>query len=363
MRFGTGREGKDRGFTLVELLVVIAIIGILVALLLPAVQAAREAARRANCQNNMRNLALALHSHHTAHQRFPIGFISQPEEEEAWGWTTFTLPYLEEQGLYDKLDPAKRRLADLFIAAKSDPSQLDLVQTPLPIFLCPSDDTPALLNTDNSPSSTSPGGSGGGKRHFNGNNTPPGFRPSTSNYMGLKGFINNNCPKLASAPASMGWVPDQVRCDNNGIFFGNSKVSIKQISDGTSHTFMLGERDGWCLAGTWIGSRNPPGPDMWGSHMLLGRVTLKLNHPLTDAHNTCTEGFSSRHPGGAYFAFCDTSVRFISDDINYDLANNTDACYAKSGHPLRCRTEIGGKQIGIYQRLGWRDDGMLVDGY
>src|SRR5262245_59078579 len=75
------------GFTLVELLVVIAIIGILVALLLPAIQAAREAARRAKCQSNIKNIALALQNYHSAKNRFPTGFVSQPDSVEAWAWT------------------------------------------------------------------------------------------------------------------------------------------------------------------------------------------------------------------------------------------------------------------------------------
>src|SRR5882757_9149292 len=95
-----------RGFTLVELLVVIAIIGILVALLLPAIQAAREAARRAQCQSNMKNISLAVLNYESSNKKFPPGFVSSPSSTEAWGWATFTLPYLEEQGIYDRLSPS-----------------------------------------------------------------------------------------------------------------------------------------------------------------------------------------------------------------------------------------------------------------
>jgi prepilin-type N-terminal cleavage/methylation domain-containing protein len=95
-----------RGFTLVELLVVIAIIGVLVALLLPAVQAAREAARRAQCQSTIKNLALAVLNHESAKGELPVGFVSQAGDIEAWSWSTFTLPYLEQQALYDRLRPS-----------------------------------------------------------------------------------------------------------------------------------------------------------------------------------------------------------------------------------------------------------------
>src|SRR5262245_39605487 len=86
------RLSQPAAFTLVELLVVIAIIGILVALLLPAVQAAREAARRAKCQNNMKNIALAVLNYESSRKRFPPGFVSQPANVEAWGWAVFALP-------------------------------------------------------------------------------------------------------------------------------------------------------------------------------------------------------------------------------------------------------------------------------
>src|SRR4051812_16616675 len=82
----SGRRSSSKAFTLVELLVVIAIIGILVALLLPAIQAAREAARRAKCQSNLHNICMAVLNYEGANKKYPVGFVSQPSEEEAWGW-------------------------------------------------------------------------------------------------------------------------------------------------------------------------------------------------------------------------------------------------------------------------------------
>src|SRR5262245_20330692 len=100
-----------KGFTLVELLVVIAIIGILVALLLPAVQAAREASRRASCQNNLKNLALGVLNHEGAKKVFPLSYDgyaqavaegARPNDENGSSWIVSTLPYLEEQAMYDR---------------------------------------------------------------------------------------------------------------------------------------------------------------------------------------------------------------------------------------------------------------------
>ncbi len=387
-------SSRTKAFTLVELLVVIAIIGILVALLLPAIQAAREAARRAQCQNHLKNVALACLNYESARKRLPPGFVSQPAGYEAWAWSTFILPYIEEQGLYDRLSPSetfqqpvdqnrktKRNLADLLALANasgglSSPELVPL-QTPITVFRCASDPTPALIPVGNPPDALFTScGSGGDppqwSRHFNGNYAPVGFQPSTSNYIGNKGMIDSTCIGSGSGTPASPWVPDQSNCANNGIFFGNSNITSKNIADGTSNTFLLGERDKYCMAATWIGVRNPAGPDSWSSNWAMGHTRDKPNsactgdHANTDGQNLCTEGFSSPHKGGVFFAFCDASVHFITDDISADpLAANKRDCTANKSDPpaLRCRSTIGTNVIGVYQRLSWRDDGEAIDSY
>jgi prepilin-type N-terminal cleavage/methylation domain-containing protein len=368
-RFRTVSKRKCKAFTLVELLVVIAIIGILVALLLPAIQAAREAARRAKCQSNMKNIGIAAQNFHGAKNRFPMGFVSNfGESIESWSWSTFSLPFMEEQATYDRLRPSEtfinppsgtrtgqRNLCDVFIAAASNPKELEALQTPIPVFRCPSDKTPDLVPYDgNAMKSGGCRRTGDGvnwERHFNGAYSKalaPQFLPSTSNYVGSKGMINANCT-------------DQPRCNNNGIYFGNSMISMKQIEDGTSKTFLFGERNSYCLASTWIGIRNPKGPDGLSSNWGMAHTQIKLNEPCTGFHETCVEAFASSHPGGAFFGFCDGSVRFISDEIQFNTAGNNKACTASKTDPLRCRTAIGTNEIGTYQRLSWRDDGMVIN--
>jgi prepilin-type processing-associated H-X9-DG protein len=338
------------------LLVVIAIIGVLVALLLPAVQAAREAARRASCTNNIKNLGLGAINYHDARRAFPPGFeaVKDSTGVPQWGWTVFTLPYLEQQGLFNQLSPTTRPLDDkttasFFSASSGNSAQLALLQTALPIFRCPSDDTASLLPNDQ-------GADCGASnyRYFDGPHVPSGFQPATSNYIGNRGFVDAGCQ-----PKSRPW-----RCMSNGIFYGASSVSNKNITDGTSNTFLVGERDGYCSSGTWIGIRNSDGPNMFSAYYVLGRVSVQLNHPQP-CDNYCTEGFSSRHAGGAIFGFCDGSVRFISEDINSDVGPNAGAdCAVDSGNGVaQCIAQSAAGRIGVYQRLGWRDDELPTDGY
>jgi len=378
MTASTGRGILRRGFTLVELLVVIAIIGVLVALLLPAVQAAREAARRAQCRSHLKNIALAVLNYESANKKLPVGMVSQPEPYEAWSWSTFALPYLEQQAIYNRLRPSlaflkppdgtrsgKRNLADLFIAAKTNAEELKPIQTPLAIFRCPSDDTPDLVPHDNTARAVRTTDTGQWERHFKGkysDQLTKLFEPSTSNYVGSRGFIDRAC-KCSSGPCTeSNWVGDPALCEGNGVFQGLTPIGLKQISDGTSSTFLLGERDSFCLAATWIGTRNPAGANMWGAGWSLGRVSkLKLNHPETGDHDTCTEGFSSKHAGGANFAFCDGSVDFISDDIDFNDNGNEKNVLPEQF--ITVRVDGTGKTvtIGVYQQLGVRNDELSVD--
>jgi prepilin-type processing-associated H-X9-DG protein len=309
---------------LVELLVVIAIIGILIALLLPAVQAAREAARRMQCSSRMKQVALALHNYQNALQVFPPGCIDDGvRQRQQWGWAVFILPYLEKGSLYRELAPNQRRLVDVL----NDPVARTLIQQPMAVFRCPSDRTPETLQGTEQ------------IRDLDGE-APVGtdFFGGTSNFMGVAGFWD-----IGDEPA-------------NGIFFPNSAIDFRDIRDGTSNTFALGERDRYCAAGIWAGVRDSRGSGPRGADYVLGRVSIKLNDPRNVGNDRCCEGFSSAHAGGANFALCDGSVRFINENIRFNNAGITNFNF-----PVPVATFA--TTLGTYQKLGIRDDGEVIPDY
>src|SRR5262249_8323305 len=151
-------------------------------------------------------------------------------------------------------------------------TELDAVQKKLPEFRCPSDSVPDLIpvnvSAQTSPPADAPQCSKGKltdenaqwDRYFN------GIQVSSSNYVGSKGTIDAQCDGTGNGTAASPWVPNKERCAGTGIFFGDSQVAAKQVSDGMSKTFLLGERDKFCYAATWVGVRNPPGPDAWSGN-------------------------------------------------------------------------------------------------
>jgi prepilin-type N-terminal cleavage/methylation domain-containing protein/prepilin-type processing-associated H-X9-DG protein len=312
---------KRQGFTLVEILVVIAIIGILVALLLPAVQMAREAARRMQCSNHLKQIGLAMHHYLDTHTVFPPGYIAVRPERPEWAWPVFLFPYMELGTMARELDVSRLRFLDVLA---DDYLRLNLV-TPLSLFRCPSDRTTELLPRE--------------VRHFDIPSWPRVFEPATSNYMGVMGFWDR---------------AGGLR--NNGVIFGNSAIGIRDIPDGTSFTFLVGERDRRCGAGTWCAVRDPFLNGQFGIYYAVGRVSIKLNYPLDIGEDSCREGFSSPHAGGGHFLLCDGSVQFVSNTIEFSNAGVDPQLQEGEITPLVAR------EMGIYQRLGIRNDGVPIRG-
>lgn len=319
---------QRQGFTLVELLVVIAIIGILVALLLPAIQSARESGRRANCSSNLKQIGVALLLHEDVKGHFPTGAKPSNGRDHAsgraaWGWGSYILPYLEQEQLYEDMLVDTQELHDLMIDYEQFRA---LPQTPLSIYRCPSDDGPELNH----------------ERSFT--NSRYGDTPlATSNYIAVQGtrWANGDYDSETDT-----WITQ--RGDPWGTFWVGSKTKLSDIKDGTSNTFIVGERCWENFAGIWVGVRNYNGTGEWGLRQALGISNVKPNAPNPEGNR----GFSSNHPKGTLFVFADGHVSFIPDNINFD---NTGAGAGVRNANLA--------NMGTYQRLARRNDGQTVGDY
>ena len=273
------------GFTLIELLVVIAIIGILIALLLPAVQKVREAANRMKCQNNLRQMALALHAYHDAEGRLPPGVASGLGN--FLSFHVSILPYLEQSNLYQKFNLSARY---------DNAANLALGLALVPVYQCP---TATQLTTEYGSGEWS-GGQATLTTHYYGVAGPLGTNPQTGQQYSFR-------------PTNQGNEATQ------GVLGIGTMIRLTDITDGTSNTFMLGEMS-WTKAnyyrvwtrGTYDDTTNPD-----RDTTCCRNVENALSStPYNGSDNANNVSFGSEHTGrGANFALADGSVRWVSPNI------------------------------------------------
>jgi len=309
--------------------VVIAIIAILVALLLPAVQSAREAARRIQCSNNLKQLTLGCLNHESAHGHLPTGgwgwrWFGEAsrgfKEDQPGGWCFNILPYVElsqMHNLADGANNAERRANSAILAA-----------TPVSFFHCPTR-RPSVTYPDignsffniNRPQ-------GAGRTDYAANAGDAGDNDPDDIY--ADGVRNESGPPTIAAAVAHVWRDTYHR----GVVYQRSTVAIGHIDDGTTHTYLLGER--YLMPENYSNGRDP-GDDQnaWVGH---DRDTLRWTDqpPRQDTSGLSYQWeFGSSHSSGCQFALCDGSVRFVSYSI----------------------------EKRIHQVLGNRKDGIPVDSF
>jgi prepilin-type N-terminal cleavage/methylation domain-containing protein/prepilin-type processing-associated H-X9-DG protein len=290
-RSPSGRK-RSRGFTLIELLVVIAIIAILIGLLLPAVQKVREAAARAKCQNNLKQVGIALHAFHDVAGALPPGISTAipPGHTPNWdrrGWQAFILAYLEQTALHQSMEAKAATKTNYTITFAG-------FEIPIPTLQCPSD--------PNSPKTvTVPG-------------NPQGAH---GNYAACAGNTYYNAVAEGR--------------NLNGMFFSSSRVRLTDVTDGTSNTFMLaelvvvpdtssahdlrGRYNNAIHGGTWFSALNPPNTTV--ADQVQGGYCVPLAGRAPCASPVNYGNFArSYHTGGVNVVFGDGSGRFVRNAVD-----------------------------------------------
>jgi prepilin-type N-terminal cleavage/methylation domain-containing protein/prepilin-type processing-associated H-X9-DG protein len=332
-------SSRFRGFTLVELLVVIAIIGILVALLLPAIQAAREAARRNQCINHLKQLSFASINHHDTAGHFPTGgwgwfWVGDPDrgfgKEQPGGWAFNVMPFTEEDANYK-------------IASDGDPKNdsqrqreaiRDVINKPLSLIGCPSRRGGAR---------PFPKPWDGAFYAYNAANAAPSGRGGPVEATAGRGDYAINCGDQAGnevgagpanlkasetfnweVPGTLGKARTGTAYVMTGVSFLRSEVAVAHITDGTSQTYLIGEK--YLNPINYETGQDPADNETWCTGYNNDNFRNTSRPPLQDTPGIQdTLRFGGIHAGIFNMSFCDGHVESLSLDIE-------DAVHKKNGN-------------------------------
>jgi prepilin-type N-terminal cleavage/methylation domain-containing protein/prepilin-type processing-associated H-X9-DG protein len=287
------------GFTLVELLVVIAIIGILVAMLLPAVQAAREASRRMSCQNNLKQIGLAVQGYHDAMHHLPppkSGSVATSLQASTF---VLLLPYLEESTRYAQYDLKK---------TVTDPQNMPMSSQLLPSYTCPSMSLPRAVP-----------------------------EPVCGECLGAGSYIISAGTDIKNPSV----VLDGAFVNPNTVGDGSYNLAFKHITDGLSKTFLVGESNYSIREYTWDKCGSLNGQPRWGDqtwangywfdgwghlswsfYELTNRSYYNRNSISADEMTFISKimrVYRSDHPGGSQFVYLDGSVHYVPSSVEYPI--------------------------------------------
>lgn len=307
-----------RGFTLVELLVVIAIIGILVALLLPAIQAARESARRTQCNNNLKQLGIAVHNYEGAYKAFPCGSYAC-----CYGtWLLVLLPYVEQKELYEQYERPAGMVTPPDIRYGSS-QNLPVTRTQIPAYVCPSDSLAASASYYSNITSHNYVANFGNTTRWQ---TSPYGTDSAGNPNAF-----NGAPFRYVAATTM---PQNYRFGDILDGLSNTALFSETVQGKGGDLRGFGWWGGGCHFETYL-APNTNQPDVLESAIYcVPPTSIRSNPPCTGPTSASPECIAarSRHPGGVMLALCDGSCRFIADSIALDLWRWTGT--ASGGEPL-----------------------------